>query len=82
MRGAERCGSIDPHDLRRPNHLWMKPMNASDYAILLMPVGLALLGAFALRFGADSRTSWCGPKEAPVGQTLDNVGRLSSACPP
>ncbi|HYO30893.1 MAG TPA: hypothetical protein VER37_09995 [Thermomicrobiales bacterium] len=57
-------------------------MNASDYAILLMPVGLALLGAFALRFGADSRTPWCGPIEAPVGQTLDNVGRLYSACPP
>ncbi len=82
MRGAGCFGSIDPHDLRRLNHPWMKPMNASDYAILLMPVGLALLGAFALRFGADSRTPWCGAKEAPVGQTLDNTGRLSSACPP
>ena len=41
-------------------------MDAGNFAPLLMPLGLAILGILAQRFGVDSRDSWSAPVPVPL----------------
>jgi len=41
-------------------------MDGSDFALLVLPVGLAVFGILAMRFGVDSRASWSDPVPASL----------------
>ncbi len=48
-------------------------MDGNDYALLLLPVGLAVLGILAIRFGVDSRASWSD--SVPASLATEGPGR-------